>query len=67
MEAGASSSSSTTRPSLRSSRTRCRPFARCVSSNPLVELKTEVAPGLPNIYVDRAALVDAIGNLLATP
>lgn len=39
-------------------------FAPLRLQHPLVELKTEVAPGLPNIYVDRAALVDAIGNLL---
>jgi two-component system phosphate regulon sensor histidine kinase PhoR len=39
-------------------------FAPLRLQHPLVELKTDVAPGLPSIYVDRAAMVDAIGNLL---
>jgi two-component system phosphate regulon sensor histidine kinase PhoR len=39
-------------------------FAPLRLQHPLVELRTDVAPGLPSIYVDRAAMVDAIGNLL---
>jgi two-component system, OmpR family, phosphate regulon sensor histidine kinase PhoR len=39
-------------------------FAPLRVQHPLVELKSEVAPGLPHVHIDRAAMVDAIGNLL---
>jgi two-component system phosphate regulon sensor histidine kinase PhoR len=39
-------------------------FAPLRAQHPQVVLETDVAPGLPNVYVDRAAMVDAIGNLL---
>ncbi|HEX3346126.1 MAG TPA: ATP-binding protein [Polyangiaceae bacterium] len=39
-------------------------FAPLRAQHPLVELTTDVAPGLPTVHVDRAAMVDAIGNLL---
>jgi len=39
-------------------------FAPLRVQHPLVDLKSEVPPGLPHVHVDRAAMVDAIGNLL---
>jgi two-component system phosphate regulon sensor histidine kinase PhoR len=39
-------------------------FAPLRDQNPALQLSTEVEPGLPAVHVDRAAMVDAIGNLL---
>ncbi|HEY6463510.1 MAG TPA: ATP-binding protein [Polyangiaceae bacterium] len=39
-------------------------FAPLLHQNPSVTLNTEVDPGLPTVHADRAAMVDAIGNLL---
>jgi two-component system phosphate regulon sensor histidine kinase PhoR len=40
-------------------------FAPMREHHPHVELSTQVEQGLPNVHVDRAAMVDAIGNLLS--
>jgi two-component system phosphate regulon sensor histidine kinase PhoR len=39
-------------------------FAPLRDQNPALQLSTDVDPGLPVVHVDRAAIVDAIGNLL---
>ncbi|HEY1697141.1 MAG TPA: ATP-binding protein [Polyangiaceae bacterium] len=39
-------------------------FAPLLHQNPSVTLVTDVEPGLPAVHADRAAMVDAIGNLL---
>jgi two-component system phosphate regulon sensor histidine kinase PhoR len=39
-------------------------FAPLLHQNPKVALFTDVEPGLPAVHVDRAAMVDALGNLL---
>jgi two-component system phosphate regulon sensor histidine kinase PhoR len=39
-------------------------FAPLRVQHPQVVFTTEVAPGLPPVHVDRAAMIDAIGNLL---
>jgi two-component system phosphate regulon sensor histidine kinase PhoR len=39
-------------------------FAPLRVQHPEVELRIDVAPGLPSVHVDRAAMVDAVGNLL---
>jgi len=42
-----------------------RSFALVRASTPELRLSWEVEPGLPRVHVDRAAMVDAIGNLLS--
>ncbi|MGH7295791.1 MAG: sensor histidine kinase [Polyangiaceae bacterium] len=39
-------------------------FAPLLHQNPKVALLTDVEPDLPQVHVDRAAMVDALGNLL---
>jgi two-component system phosphate regulon sensor histidine kinase PhoR len=40
-------------------------FALVRAHNPEIEFSAEVEPDLPKVHVDRAAMVDAIGNLLS--
>ncbi len=42
-----------------------RSFALIRASNPELRMTAEVEPGLPRVHVDRAAIVDAIFNLLS--
>ena len=42
-----------------------RSFALIRASNPELRMTAEVEPGLPRVHVDRAAMVDAVGNLLS--
>jgi two-component system, OmpR family, phosphate regulon sensor histidine kinase PhoR len=40
-------------------------FAPVCAHNPQIDFSAEVEPGLPNVHVDRGAMVDAILNLLS--